>query len=142
MKTPRALLQPDLKGAGDVIDQRIQVDRPFVHGDLPPVQTRGLQHLLDVEPQTLILLMNDAGVLYNLRHIRRGSGFTKHLAGYGDIGHGGLELVRHVVDEVSLDLGELLLPGQIDEQKRKYNQYGDTRSRGEYPRTHGPDDIC
>lgn len=105
----------------------VHVDVVQLHEGLLSVEHRHLEHLLDLEPQPLGLVVDDARYVLEQRRTLGYRGVVEHLCRQRDGRDRGLELVGHVVDEIVFHLGELLLTEGYDDGK----QEGDQQDEGE-----------
>ena len=91
------------EGLGYLLHHLVEVELFLLEDDALLVEHGHLEYLLDQETQALRLVGNDtAEVLGHLLGLGNGV-VVHHLGSQGDGGYRGLQLVRHIVDEVVLD---------------------------------------
>ena len=120
---------------GDIFEEFVQVEFLFLERSCLTVEHRHLQHLLHEETEALGLVVDDTAKM--LEHGGRlfDAIVVQHLSCQRDARYRGFQLVRHIVDEVVLDLRIAFLTE--DDHNRKHE--GDKQHDGEdHRRNHKP----
>ena len=127
---------------GDILHHFIQVEFLLLEHRLLLVKHTHLEHLLDQESQAFRLIIDNRAQVF-LHLLTLGNRWVvEHLGCQRDAGDRCFQLMRHIIDEVILDLRIFLLSEYHDDGEDEGNQQHDGEDDARNHKPHAGEDVA